>query len=85
MTPTPAALGDFERFPAWMWRNHDFVDFVGWLRGHNDAVANASRKVRLYGLDLYSLRSSMDAVIAYRARVGTSRRAANRARRHFAT
>jgi len=60
-----AALCDFERFPAWMWRNHDFMDFVGWLRGHNDAVANASQKVRLYGLDLYSLRSSMDAVVTY--------------------
>lgn len=60
-----AALGDFERFPAWMWRNHDFIDFVTWLRGHNDAVGDPSLKVRLYGLDLYSLHSSMDAVVAY--------------------
>src|SRR5206468_12140276 len=30
------ALTDFERFPQWMWRNADIVDFVGWLRSHND-------------------------------------------------
>src|SRR5688500_16087156 len=31
-----AALSGFERFPAWMWRNADVLDFVGWLREHND-------------------------------------------------
>src|SRR4051812_27485743 len=25
------ALSDFRRFPAWMWRNADVLDFVGWL------------------------------------------------------
>src|SRR5213592_3221506 len=30
------ALGDFQRFPAWMWRNTDVVDFIGWLRHHNE-------------------------------------------------
>ncbi len=29
------ALGDFGRFPTWMWRNADVLDFVGWLRDHN--------------------------------------------------
>src|SRR5438874_12280659 len=24
-----AALGDFRRFPAWMWRNADVLDFLG--------------------------------------------------------
>src|SRR3954466_7606216 len=32
------ALSDFARFPAWMWRNTDVLDFVGWLREHNDEV-----------------------------------------------
>ena len=32
------ALGGFERFPAWMWRNADVLDFVGWLRSHNDGA-----------------------------------------------
>ena len=30
------ALGGFARFPTWMWRNADVLDFVGWLRAHND-------------------------------------------------
>src|SRR5436190_1667271 len=33
-----AALADFKRFPAWMWRNADVVDFMGWLKQHNDAT-----------------------------------------------
>src|SRR5512144_527935 len=30
------ALGGFKRFPQWMWRNADVLDFIGWLREHND-------------------------------------------------
>jgi len=26
------ALSGFQRFPQWMWRNADVLDFVGWLR-----------------------------------------------------
>jgi erythromycin esterase-like protein len=59
------ALGDLERFPQWMWRNADVLDFVGWLREHNDACADDARKVGFYGLDLYSLHASMEAVIRY--------------------
>ena len=58
-----AALGDFTRFPRWMWRNTVVQDFVGWLRGHNAGQAGAP--VGFYGLDLYSLQRSMRAVIAY--------------------
>lgn len=34
-----AALADFRRFPAWMWRNTDVVRFVEWLRARNDVEA----------------------------------------------
>lgn len=30
------ALSGFKRFPQWMWRNADVLDFIGWLREHND-------------------------------------------------
>jgi erythromycin esterase-like protein len=60
-----AALGDFKRFPAWMWRNLEVVEFVDWLRAHNDRQRDPSRKVRFYGLDLYSLQTSMEAVVRY--------------------
>lgn len=29
------ALGDFKRFPLWMWRNTVILDFVEWLRKYN--------------------------------------------------
>jgi erythromycin esterase-like protein len=59
------ALGGFQRFPTWMWRNADVLDFVGWLREHNDAIRPGMSKVGFYGLDLYSLHTSMAAVITY--------------------
>ena len=59
------ALRGFRRFPTWMWRNADVLDFVGWLRAHNDGLARGARKVGFYGLDLYSLGASMEAVIGY--------------------
>jgi erythromycin esterase-like protein len=37
------ALQDFKRFPTWMWRNADVLDFVGWLRQHNDQLPRAQR------------------------------------------
>ncbi len=60
-----AALSDFRRFPAWMWRNRDVLTFVEWLRARNDAHGNAITKARFYGLDLYSLRASIEAVVDY--------------------
>src|SRR6185369_11124059 len=53
------ALGSFARFPTWMWRNADVLDFVGWLKAHNDDLADEGRKVGFYGLDLYSLYASI--------------------------
>ena len=41
------ALAGFLRFPQWMWRNADVLDFVGWLRAHNDAVARGASRVGL--------------------------------------
>jgi erythromycin esterase-like protein len=59
------ALSDFRRFPAWMWRNTDVLDFVTWLRKWNDELPPDSPKIGFYGLDLYSLHTSMNAVVEY--------------------
>src|SRR5215472_16333365 len=32
------ALAGFQRFPTWMWRNADVLDFVGWLRSYNESA-----------------------------------------------
>lgn len=59
------SLEGFERFPSWMWRNEDVVEFVEWLRSHNQTHVDERFKAGLFGLDLYSLRASMEAVISY--------------------
>jgi erythromycin esterase-like protein len=63
------ALGDFRRFPTWMWRNTDVVEFIEWLRAYNDALPAGSARAGFYGLDLYSLHASMDAVLQYLEKV----------------
>src|SRR5438270_6676023 len=57
------ALSDFRRFPRWMWRNTVVVDFVEWLRTHNDTISPTGRRAGFYGLALYILHASVDAVI----------------------
>ena len=59
------ALSGFKRFPTWMWRNADVLDFIGWLRTHNDRISLSELNVGFYGLDLYSLYNSIEAVLAY--------------------
>jgi len=75
------ALGAYLRFPRWMWRNTDVRDFVAWLRTHNDGVEPKCR-TGFFGLDLYSLHSSIEAVVAYLDEHDPE--AAVRARRRYA-
>jgi erythromycin esterase-like protein len=63
-------LQAFERWPAWMWANREVVRFAEWLRRYNDgAEAGApvpeERQAGFYGLDVYSLWESMQAVIDF--------------------
>jgi erythromycin esterase-like protein len=72
------ALSGFTRFPMWMWRNADVLDFIGWLRDHNDHLPEGSHATGFYGLDLYSLNASIEAVLNYLDKVDPE--AARRAR-----
>lgn len=74
-----AALGDFKRFPQWMWRNTVVLDFVDWLRKWN--TAHPRDQVGLYGMDLYSLHASIGAVLRYLDEVDPA--AARRARERY--
>jgi erythromycin esterase-like protein len=80
-TDATDALGGFKRFPQWMWRNADVLDFVGWLRAHNEGQREDA-KVGFYGLDLYSMHASIEAVLRYLAVVDPA--AAERARFRYA-
>jgi erythromycin esterase-like protein/predicted phosphoribosyltransferase len=74
------SLSDFSRFPMWMWRNADVLDFIGWLRAFNDTQP-AEKRAGFYGMDLYSLRTSVEAVLAYLDKVDPA--AAKRARNRY--
>jgi erythromycin esterase-like protein len=76
------ALGGFRRFPTWMWRNTVVLEFVEWLRAHNRSLPPNAPKVGFYGLDLYSLYGSIEAVIRYLDKVDPE--AAGRARERYA-
>jgi erythromycin esterase-like protein/predicted phosphoribosyltransferase len=75
------ALEGFRRFPTWMWRNADVLDFIGWMRARND-TRRPEQRTGFYGLDLYSLRASIEAVLEYLSRVDPDAEA--RARRRYA-
>lgn len=75
------ALAGFKRFPTWMWRNDDVVKFVEWQRAFND-TRPVRERTGFYGLDLYSLMGSMDAVLGYFDKADPQ--AAQRARERYA-
>ncbi len=76
------ALSGFRRFPAWMWRNADVLDFIGWMRAHNEALAARQLQAGFYGLDLYSMHASIQAVLEYLDKVDPE--GARRARHRYA-
>jgi erythromycin esterase-like protein len=86
-TEADAALSNFERFPIWMWRNTEVLAFVRWLRSYNrntktlkDRTGSTGEPVGFYGLDLYSMTTSMRAVLAYLERIDPQEAATARTR-----
>jgi len=66
-----AALSDFERFPAWIWRNAEIHAFIKWLHHYNEVNRRDRgrrgrvKTVGFYGLDMYSMTTSIEALLAY--------------------
>ncbi len=75
------ALGGFKRFPTWMWRNTVVLEFVDWLRDYNSSLPQGATKVGFYGLDLYSLYTSIESVLGYLDKIDPA--AAKRARYRY--
>jgi protein-L-isoaspartate(D-aspartate) O-methyltransferase len=48
-----------------MWANRQVLDFVDWLKTHNDDLADPGRRAGIFGLDLYSLHRSIASVVRY--------------------
>lgn len=57
-------LHTFNRWPTWMWANWEVVALLTWLKDYN-ARLSADKKIGFYGLDLYSLWESMQALVKY--------------------
>src|SRR6516164_297524 len=55
----------FTRFPTWMWRNDQVAAFLDRLQSINERIGDPNRKCGFYGLDVYSLSASIEAVLAY--------------------
>jgi erythromycin esterase len=62
--PPEEILRSFNRWPTWMWANWEIVSFISWLKKFNIA-GSAKIKTGFYGLDVYSLWESMEALIGY--------------------
>jgi protein-L-isoaspartate(D-aspartate) O-methyltransferase len=58
----------FARFPTWMWRNEEVRAFIDWLREHN-AGLEAQSRTAFYGLDMYSLYTSIREILRYLDRI----------------
>lgn len=70
----------FARFPTWMWRNEEVAAFSTWLRAYNE-TRPMSQRAEFRGLDVYSMRASIAAVLAYLEQVDPE--AARRARGRY--
>ena len=57
-------LGEFDRWPTWMWANWEVAALVERVRAYNEDRVEGDR-VGFYGLDVYSLYESMEAVLDY--------------------
>jgi len=71
----------FSGFPTWMWANHSVLAFVHWLKDYNQRFNSAEDAVGFYGLDLYNMFSSIEAVLEYLQDVDP--KAADVARWHY--
>lgn len=61
-------LQAFNRWPTWMWANWEVVALAEWMKKHNENLSH-NKKAGFYGLDVYSLWESLDAILTYLAKV----------------
>ena len=57
-------LKEFNRWPTWMWANWEIVALAEWMRKFN-FTRSTEQRVGFYGLDVYSLWESLEAITDY--------------------
>ncbi|MFP4059324.1 MAG: erythromycin esterase family protein [Bacteroidales bacterium] len=60
----PEVLGNFHRWPTWMWANWEIASLMDWLKEFNKEKSY-EKQAGFYGLDVYSLWESLDAILDY--------------------
>lgn len=63
-TSVREVLKTFDRWPTWMWGNWEVAALVEWLKAHNQHQSD-EQKAGFFGLDVYSLWESLEAILAY--------------------
>lgn len=69
-TSAQKVLHAFNRWPTWMWANWEIVALAKWLHQYNKNLP-IEKMIGFYGLDVYSLRESLDAILEYLAKTDT--------------
>lgn len=62
------ALRKFHRWPTWMWANREMIELATWLRSRNEKTSD-NEKAGFYGLDVYSLFESIEAILEQTQRI----------------
>jgi erythromycin esterase len=57
-------LKNFTRWPTWMWGNWEIAALTEWLHSYNHDLSKI-KKIGFFGLDVYSLWESMEAIMKY--------------------
>lgn len=58
----------FQRWPSWMWANEEILELIEWMYTYNQGRTD---KVGFYGLDVYSLWESMEAIVDYLKKINS--------------
>lgn len=61
-------LYEINRWPTWMWANWEILALAEWLYQFNSSLSH-NTKIGFYGLDVYSLWESMEAIMNYLQKV----------------
>lgn len=64
ITDIDQVMQQFQRWPSWMWANKEVREWARWLASFNGNLPEDQQK-GFYGLDVYSLWESLDAVMDY--------------------
>lgn len=59
----------FHRWPSWMWANEEMIDLIEWLYVYNQTQTD--KKIGFYGLDVYSLWESMEAIVDHLKKINS--------------